>query len=172
MITIHDLLKDTTYKQFICQQPSLPPHMTRALKPWRLMVQLKGEQHWRMKRFGTYSEAFKAMKKILPRAADATINCPALGFVAPTRVVRIKGKFHTNGQQLTRLVTWKAAMPMGEFEEHHWCPYCRRPSVFKRFRRHHALQGNAIGGLPIDPSLLRCSICGASENIVSLRKKS
>lgn len=175
MITIHDLLKDSQYKEFICKVPKLPPHLTQPGKePWRLMVKLKGEHHWRTKRFATYKEAFSALKKVLPRAADATINCGAMQFDPFTRVVRVKGKYFINAKgqkiQKTKLITWMPKMPEGEFEEHYWCPYCRRPSVFKYFTQHHALPLRRTGGIPIDPAVLRCSICGASENIVRLRR--
>lgn len=156
--------------------PELPPHLTAEGKlPWRLMVQLKGEHHWRTKRFATYKEAFTALKKLLPRAADATINCAAVQFKPPMRVVRVKGKYFTdkkgNKTQVTRLITWAPRMPEFEYEEHHWCPYCRRPSTFKYFVQHHALPLRRTAGMPIDPGVLRCSICGASENIVSLKRK-
>lgn len=173
MITLAELLKDPDYKEFFCSIPTLPDHITPDKKPWRLMVLLKGEHHWRMKRFGTYREAFKALKKVLPRAADATINCPGFDFQPPTKIVRLKGRYRITKRgkkvQLTRTITWKPKMPIGEYDEHHWCPYCRRPSVFRRFDAHPALPSRKIAGLGVDPALLRCSICGASENLVNLR---
>lgn len=174
MITIAELLKDPAYKAFFCTVPELPAHFTPDKKPWRLMVLRKGEHHWRMKRFGTYREAFAALKKLLPKVADATINCPGLDFQPPTKVVFLKGKYRITGRgkkiQLTRTTVWKPKMPMGEYDDHHWCPYCRRPSVFRRFATHPALPSRKLGGVGVDPTLLRCTICGASENLVNLRK--
>lgn len=172
MITIHDLLEDKTFKQFIC---TVPTFEARTDLPWRLMVQLKGEHHFRMKRFDSYTDAFKGMKKMLPKAADATINCPAVQFDAPMRVVRIKGKYFTKPdgtrEQQSKLITWAPKVPSGEYDDHNWCGYCRRPTVFRRFRSHPILAPKTIGGLPIDPNLLRCTICGASENIVRLKRR-
>ena len=172
MITIHELLRDADYKAFFCSVPELPPHYYPESLPWRLIVVKKGETHFRVKRFSTYAQAFKALKKLLPQISDGTINCPALDFQPPTKVVKVKGKFHTNKrgvkQQITRIVTWTPKLPIGEYEEHNWCPYCRRPTVFSRMTRHQLL-GFATLGAGIDSTLLRCKMCGASENLVNLR---
>jgi RNase P subunit RPR2 len=45
-----------------------------------------------------------------------------------------------------------------EDEEHHWCKYCRRPTVFKYYTSHKRLG-------TVDPWVRRCCICGASERI-------
>lgn len=175
MLTIHDLLEDATYRAYIKRRPHLPAHYTPDKLPFRLMVKLKGEPQWRMRRFGTYDEMFLAFKKLLPKLQDAALQIPGTGDTPPNRVVKIKGKFFTNGKgerlQVTKLVPWQPKIPADEFEEHHWCNYCRRPTVFKRFTRHHALSARKTGGVPIDPSLHRCTICGASENIVNIRRK-
>lgn len=173
MLTIHDLLEDSRYKEFFCKVPKLPDHLTESRLPWRLYVQYKGDHRWRTKDFPTYQAAFKALKKLLPRAHDAAINCKAFPHQPPLREVRIKGKYFTGAdgkkQQVTKLVKWKARIPDGEYEEHHWCPYCRRPTVFQHFTRHHALSNKKTAGIPIDPTLRRCSICGTSERLVSIR---
>lgn len=175
MLNIHDLLADPVYREFLTKRPTLPKHYTSANKPFRLYVLLKKDHKWHSKRFGTYDEAFTALKKYLPHASDAAINCPGVGFSPPQRIVRIKGKYFTNAKgekdQVTKLVVWLPKVPDGEFEDHNWCPYCRRPTVFRRFTRHHALPVSRTAGVPIDPTLLRCSICGASEAIVPLRRK-
>lgn len=176
MLTIHDLLEDSQYKEFFCKVPELPPHLTAPGKtPWRLIVQLKGEHHWRMKSFASYAQAFKALKKLLPRVHDAAINCGGFGFEPPQRVVRVKGKYFVGQdgvkRQVTKLVTWKPKIPMDEFEEHYWCPYCRRPTAFRYFTQHPILTKRRLGGLGVDPSVRRCSICGASENIIPLKRK-
>lgn len=177
MLTIHDLLEDSRYKEFLCRVPALPPHLSADGKlPWRLLVQLKGEKHWRTKRFATYPQAFRALKKLLPNAHDAVINCPGFAWDPPKRIVKVKGKYFTdkkgNRTQVTKMIAWAPRMPVGEFQDHHWCPYCRRPTVFARFMQHPVLTVKKLGGMGIDPTLLRCSICGVSENIVSLKRSS
>jgi hypothetical protein len=173
MITIHELLRDEHYRKFICRVPTLPfVYSTPSMQPWRLIVQLKGEDHWRTKRFGTYQEAFKALKTLLPKIADGAINCPALDFKPPTRSVYIKGQYiMVSGRkvQKSKTIAWKPKLPIGENEDHHWCAYCRRPTVFRRLNHHNILSAKKLGGLPIDDTLFRCVICGASENIVNLK---
>lgn len=175
MITIRELLKDPHYKEFFCTVPVIPDHYNREdNKPWRLIIQLKGERHWRTKRYKTYREAFKAFRKVLPKVNDATINSPALDFQPPLKVVRVRGQFFTSAKgkktQKTKSVFWKPTLPINEHEEHNWCPYCRRPSVFDRMDSHPLLSTRTLGGVGIDPSLFRCTICGASEILVNLNK--
>jgi hypothetical protein len=182
MLSIHDLLEDSRYKEFFCKVPALPPHMkVPEAKPYRLFVRYKGEDRWRTRDFHTYKEAFLKLKSLMPRVADAAINSKAVPARPPHRVVKIKGKYQTTkagkfvldaaGQkkQLTRIVDWKPRMPADEFQEHFWCPYCRRPTVFNYFVSHHALSNRKLGGMPLDPTIKRCCICGASERIVVLR---
>lgn len=176
MLTIDELLSDPTYKQFVLTVPKLPAVYTAERRPWRLFVMLKGEHHWRSRRFGTYKEMVIYYKKLRPRVHDAAFNCPAIAFPPPQKVVKIKGQYFTTPKgkkiQKTKFITWKPVIPADEFEDHHWCGYCRRPTTFKRFDTHHALRGAKTGHIGIDPTLLRCSICGASENIVNIRKAS
>lgn len=183
MITIHDLLEDPIYKAFFCKVPPLPAHTVKNpnARPWRLFVKYKGESDWRSRDFKSYKEAFIKLKSLLPRVTDASITCKSNTFDPPFRVVRVKGKFHTDKQgryildaegrkkQITRMVPWKAKMPADEFEDHVWCPYCRRPTVFKYFISHHALPLKRTGGMPIDPTVMRCSLCGASSRLVNPR---
>jgi hypothetical protein len=179
MLTIHDLLKDPVYREFITKRPELPGPYTAERKPFRLFVLLKKDHKWHTQRYGTYNEAFAALKRFLPHALDATINLPAIQTKGLHKVVRLKGQYFERVDkkgkvtriQKTKEIPWKPVMPIDEFEEHHWCPYCRRPTVFRRMLRHHALPTKKIAGVPIDPALMRCTICGASENIVDLRRK-
>lgn len=176
-LTIRDLFEDPKYKKYFLKVPKLPSHYTPDSLPWKLMVKKKGESVWRTKRFGTYPEAFKAMKKLMPTLADAVINSPGVNFMPPVSIFRVKGQFHERGpfkgQPITRARLWDwRPLLQGDMENHHWCPYCRRPSVFKYYRQHHAMTRSRVGiiGTLLDPSLLRCSICGASENVVSLKR--
>lgn len=181
MITIHDLLEDPVYREFFCKVPELPKHGNQAL-PWRLWVKLKKDKKWRYKDYATYREAFVKLKSLLPRALDASISAKSAQFNPPHKVVRVKNKYQTDKQgryvldkegkkkQITKMIVWKPKRVMDEFEEHIWCPYCRRPTVFQFYTQHHALLPKKTGGMPIDPSVQRCTICGASERIVDMRK--
>ena len=174
MITIFDLLEDEDYKAFFIKNVKLPPHLLNG-KRWRLWVQLKRNRQWKKKDFASYADAFKYFRASRDHILDAAIGCPGYEFKPPSKVVRVKGKYHVGNdgvrRQVTKLVTWKPKLPLGEEEAHNWCPYCRRPTVFRQFSKHHALLASHTGGVGIDNRLLRCTICGASENIVNLRKK-
>lgn len=172
MITLRELLDDPIYKAYFTKIPKIPSHIQGL--PWKLMILKPQETQWRTKRFATYPEAFKALKKVLPVAADATINCPPLDWQPPIRLARVKGKVHETGrlkgQPIMRAVVWKPQIS-GDLAAHHWCPYCRRPTVFQYYSIHPAMTKQRIGaiGAAVDPTFLRCGICGASEMLVNLR---
>lgn len=175
-LTIRDLLADPAYKKYFVRVPKLPSHYTPDSLPWKLMILKRGETSWRSKRFGTYPEAFAALKKLLPKIQDGVINSPGVNFMPPVNVMKIKGRVHESGPLkgqpilVNKLWDWKPMLD-GDMETHHWCPYCRRPTVFKYYRQHQAMTKSRVGiiGTLLDPSLLRCSICGASERVVPLR---
>ena len=175
MLTIHDLLEDPQYKEFFLQVPKIPdvakhPSMT---PPWVLYVKLKTDRKWHKKRFWKYTDAFKRFKQLLKdnRVEDAAIHCSRFTFAPPIKLVRIKGKFIKGSdgklRQATRYVVWKPKLPFDEIEEHLWCPYCRRPTVFKYYAKHAAL---AHLGYAIDPTVRRCAICGSSTRIIDYKR--
>lgn len=172
MITMRELLKDRTYKNFICKPPILPPNFsTPSGKPWRLYAKMPNESHWRSKEFSSYKEAFSSFKKLLNKAEDLAINSKALDYRPPKRLVRIKGQYLVvQGEKIqkTREILWQPTLS-GEWEEHHWCPYCRRPSVFKPMYEHYKLGVWLKLGVPIDYEALHCSICGTSNRLINLK---
>lgn len=166
-IGIIELLRDPEYKKYFMTVPKLPPHYAGS-KPWRLYVLLKGQQVWKMKRFETYKEAFKAFKKLLPKIADAAINCAALTFRPPIKSVKLKGKTEVvrgKTQPVFRSLIWRPQLD-ADLERHEWCSYCRRPTVFKVLSsRLHTGNGHVM----ITDPKLRCTICSASEDIINLK---
>jgi len=171
LITIRELLADPEYKKYFTTVPQLPDHYTPETKPWRLLLQLKGDSTWKSKRFGTYKEAFAGFKLVLPKIQDAAINCPGLNFNPPMRTVRVKGKFHTTGKQqgqpIVKTIVWKPRLEADHLQ-HYWCAYCRRPSVF-------VVKGMAprmINGfrLPATHVAFRCGICGSNSNLMDIRQ--
>lgn len=169
-LTIEDLLEDSHYKEFFCKVPKLPPSPS-VQPPWRLFVQLKGEKRWRVRNFDTYQEAFKFFSKLRKKGKihDAAINCRRMSFAPPIVMERIPGKYimgsDNKRRPAYRRAEWKPAVP-DDLEVPEWCPWCRRPTVFKYYTKHHAL--NRLG-LPIDPSTPRCGICGASTRVSTYR---
>lgn len=169
LITLKELLRDPQYREYFKQVPELPEHYRPETLPWKLLVLKEGESAWRSKRYGTYRDAFDGLKKMLPVVTNAAINCPPLGFMPPIKNFKVKGKFVGNGTHRKPLIVTKVWTPRieADMEQHHWCPHCRRPSIFRfAILKRPAHNGYAaVSGEPVE----RCIICGASERIVDLR---
>lgn len=163
MLTIHELLEDKTYKEYFLKSPAMPEvYRQLNMVPWRVYIQREADGPWAKKDLPTYKEAFALFKKYRPNIHDAAIMSRSVAFAPPHRFVRIKGQYREvvrKGKkekvQVVKLVLWKPNLPPEE-SGHHWCTYCRRPTVFKYFSRHHAFGKNE----PITQDELRCSICG------------
>lgn len=163
-----ELIKVPTYRKFLETKP-ITPRVSRdpnraSSPPWRVYVQREVDGKWGYKDFWKYSQAFKFFRAWLKKGAhDATINNKRVGFDPPQQLARIKGKYvvGSDGQrrQATKYVTWKLPISLQmDQPEHHWCKYCRRPTVFKIYSKHPRLG-------EVDPGLPRCCICGASARI-------
>lgn len=167
MIQMSELVKDPTYKRFLQTKPKLPPiannkHLQNR-PPWVVYVQVKVDGPWGKKEFWKYTKAFDFLKRCLKaNVHDATINNRRVPTDPPMRLVRIKGRYVVGSDGVRRQATtpmpWKPRLS-GDDVGHQWCPYCRRPTVFKFYSKHKALKEYC------DPSVRRCCICGASERI-------
>ena len=168
LITMSELLKDSTYRKFLETKPNTPKisrDPNRASSPtWVVYVQREQGGGWGKKEFWKYSKALKFMYYwVLERGAyDAALNNKRHPTDPPMRLARIKGKFVRGSdgvlRQVTKYVKWVCrAIPL-DGPEHRWCMYCRRPVVFKFYTKHKRL------GV-VDPGVKRCCICGASERI-------
>lgn len=159
MLTIHELLEDRQYKEFFLKQPQMPAlYRQQQMTPWRVYIQRELDGPWAKKDLPSYTEAFKLFKRYKPDIHDAAICSRAIAFAPPHRLVRIKGKYveHRGKKvQVTKLVVWKPKLPSEE-SPHNWCTYCRRPTVFRYFSRHHAFGRE----MTIAQEELRCTICG------------
>jgi hypothetical protein len=138
--TLRDLLKDPLYKKWFMQVPRLNPRYVANTPNWRVFC-LTHDGKWKRAEFWQYSEAYRFVAKNIKKYADLVISSKRETFKPP--VIRYKGK----------KVYWPC--PPG----HRWCGYCRRPTVFAMFSRHHAIPIWA----PYDK---RCSICGARESFL------
>lgn len=170
MMTIHDLLEDPAYRKFLTTKPRIPalskdPSKMRT-PPWVVYVQKTQLGPWGKKEFWKYSDALKFLNKAVKlKVHDAALNNRRNPTPAPSKWVRIKGKYIVNRKgeklQATKQIVWKPKIPDGEVD-HHWCLYCRRPTVFRYYRKHKALKMPSI-----DSSIPRCSICGASARVAT-----
>lgn len=173
MITLPELLRDPTYREFFSKVPKdFKPAPGR--KPWRLYIQQEVDGTWSRKDFESYADAYKVLVRYLKggRLHDGAIQSRGIAFAPPQRIAKVTkaGKpvmvVGSNGsrQQKTITVEWRPRLS-GDEEAHSWCTYCRRPTVFRWFKSHHAFRGSALADI-LDPSDQRCTICGAREQFV------
>lgn len=165
MITLDELLDDKRYREYFLRVPKLP-HIERIHPPWRLYVQRDSGSPWSRKDFETYREAYLFYKSRYKNVShDASITSRAHAFYPPVRIVKLTRAgvplLDKNGIQQTKEVFWRVSLPDDEIP-HRWCPYCRRPTIFTWFSKHHAFPK----GAPMDPSQVRCTICGVSERAI------
>lgn len=166
MLTIHQLLEDPGYRKYFLTVPKLPP-VQRTAPPWRLYIQ-GDDGAWRKRDFDKYGDAVRLFNRLRSarKVHDATVTCRPVAFDPPSRTVKLtkNGKpimvKTSRGQliQATREVYWTwTKLLSGEDDAHYWCPYCRRPTVFTWFSKHHAIVGAHKSFM--DPAARRCTIC-------------
>lgn len=177
MITLPELLKDPEYKAYFSKVPKLPPAaLASSTPPWRLMIEVKPDlddtrRIWRQGDFLTYGDAFRVLKKNMSILTDGAIISKRIQFPQPLTRVKVPGKFAISKLTGKRIavfeeIPWQPPVMAHDPEGHNWCPYCRRPTIFAKFRKHHALRKSPVA---VDPTSLRCWICGTSERLVVLR---
>lgn len=166
MITLPELLEDKTFRRFFEKLPVLPD-IPRTAPPYRLWVQRESHGRWLKKDISSYKSGRDWMLDHLDDIHDGALAIKGVMTPPPKRFVKIK----RNGVLLTKRgsdgvdrpvlkeAPWVLHLPEGE-RKHLWCPYCRRPTVFTWFSKHHN-QPNVI-----QPEYDRCTICGIrSENL-------
>jgi len=161
-IRIHKLIKhDAQFKKFLTT-PAKLKYPRAGQTPWRLFVQRTRGGPWAHKSYPSYPEAYNALRKYLPTCHDAAINCKPQGFEPPmvrqNYKVRLrsansaaKPKFVVKTRQLY------IPMPFG----HNWCPFCRRPTVFKRMKSHALYKS-----IHMEDNPSRCTLCGARREFI------
>lgn len=163
MITLPELLEDPIYKQYFQTPPKLPK-VRRLQPPWRVYIQKEVRGKWYKKDCWTYAEAFKIIKTYRANGElyDGAIVSKSKSFAPPRKTVKIRSKFVKDSKgnmvQATKRVYHVTAVP-GEDEPHRWCGYCRRPTVFRWFTKHHNFPENT----PYTAHRRRCTICGIAE---------
>lgn len=163
MILLPELLEDKTYAKFFKKQPSLPI-VARRIPPYRLWVQLEPQGRWKKKDIGSYQSGVKWFFINIDRIHDGALAIMSTQTPPPNRLVKVK----RNGVLLTKVgsdgveravvkeAPWRLHLPEGE-RKHLWCPYCRRPTVFTWFSKHHNMP------IVLQPEYSRCTICGLRE---------
>lgn len=148
-VRMQALLEDPLYKQWVMRAPigwDAKDSAFDSVRPWRVYVQRAEWGKWGVKDFKSYNKALKFLLRALELGVwDATISHKVHQFPPPRLRPKAGG----------RTVPWEG-IPDG----HRWCTFCRRPTIFRYFTRHHALPMSII------PYVIRCSICGASGRFV------
>lgn len=170
MITLPELLTDKRYREYFSTVPKQGP----ATANWRILVQRRADGPWARKDYERYADAFRRIAKELKAGTlhDGTIQSRGIAYAPPERIVRVTRAGRpvmvktSNGSlvQKTSIVVWRPKLH-GDDEEHHWCTYCRRPTVFKWFSNHHSYRNSPVAGC-VDISDRRCTICGAREEFI------
>lgn len=143
-VTLRKVMKaDPVFVKWMRREPTLrgePGPM-----PWRVWVQREKRGRWAYKDFATYREAFSFLAKHLKKWHDCALGCKARPFVPPQVV--------DGPRKRTRLPGSTTMLEL--YEDHDWCPFCRRPTRFGYFTKHHAMPKGLC-----TPYERRCSICG------------
>lgn len=166
MILLGELLEDKTFRKFFEKQPTIPD-LSRNIPPYRLWVQREARGKWLRKNTGSYQSGVRWFLEHINEIHDGALAIPSTQSAPPNRLVKVK----RNGVLLTKAgsdgvvrpvvkeVPWHFRPPEGE-RKHIWCPYCRRPTVFTWFSKHHNMPN------VLQPEYSRCTICGLREDSV------
>lgn len=141
----HLLRHDPLFKKWLAKPPEIRGHV--AFDPWRLYIQREEGGGWAYKDFREYPDAYRTLAKHISTAYDLALNCKRQAFKPPVIKVKIDGK---------RVKTY---WPCPTF--HEWCPFCRRPVILRKLRRHPAHPSVKWS----DP-ILMCGICGARAEFI------
>jgi hypothetical protein len=172
-----DLLDDKTFKEFFRTKPKVPPHL-QGQECWRVFVQREAGGKWAKRDFDSYPAAANFAISLLRKGAwDLAVHCRSVSYGPPGRWVNLtkngKPVYLTDannkpvlrgGQKVRKQRFVAMHVPPG----HVWCPHCRRPTIFRWFRSHHAFP-KSRPEVAYDPSHLRCTICGIRESSVNWR---
>lgn len=152
-VRMADLLKDPVYRKWFGKVPYLPP-ACRGGKPWYVYIQREEDGKWARGSFETYAAAYKYVADKGRKSHNFAIVSKTKTYLPPVYrpTVIVKGR-EEKGAFKRYWTNYPA--------NHNWCPYCRRPTIFREFVRHHAITPihSALGLSILDP-MVRCSICG------------
>lgn len=162
-VRFKDLLKEPVYRRWILKDR---PNHPVARRPWRVFVQVERGGKWAKKDFARYRDALKFAASWVKRDAwDLAIHHAPSELPMPV-LKRAVGK--RKGITVWRKTLWmELPQAMEIAATHDWCGLCRRPTVFRRYRKHHAFPR----GLPANPDQLRCCVCGASKEFACPRRR-
>lgn len=143
-ITMRELLDDPLYRKWM----SIPPKGFDHRPSWTVYAQREEGGPWARATFTNFVRAHNYFAKNFRQWHDSALCCR--NYQSRPPVVRDpnnpkKRRYH--GPVLTI---------MG----HRWCTYCRRPTIFKVFAKHHVFTAKKMKPMLVP----RCSICGIAED--------
>jgi hypothetical protein len=140
-LTLRDLIKDPIYRKWYAMKPI---EFSVGTLPWRVWVLTPRGWTKPKQDFRTYAEAYNWIVRRMDQYEDLVLYSKGHEFKPP--IIKYRDKKYY----------WPT--PIG----FRWCGYCRRPTEFKMFSRHHALTHIQDTHAP------RCSICGARAKFQKL----
>lgn len=159
-LTLRDLLQDPLYRRFFQKPVELNDRLQGLYeKPWTIWILDEGK--WVRAKAPTNRTALKWAAKHLREYEDIVISTSLLvkrpiryrRHYNPPRYKKIK----TSGGKVKRVEVLEVVEWDNYPHDHYWCPYCRRPTMFKPFRWHHAFPAKMGPLLQVVP---RCEVCG------------
>jgi hypothetical protein len=146
-VTLRELLEDPVYRKWFTQRPA-----RRRPESWRVYVlEIEGGS-WKKKDFGRWADAYDFLRQHYKEWYDAALCSRVWEWRPPVIRERVGKRWRRNYHE-----------PVVSMIGHVWCPHCRRPTVFRQFKRHHNV-GKAL------TYKSRCSICGISLSGIRLYK--
>lgn len=154
---MRELLRDEIFRKWMVKVPEFPN--PRTVK-WRLFVQREPDGPWAKKDVESYAEGYRILAKNFKKWHDCALVC--LGRESRPPVVRKPMMVRDSNNPKKKVKGYKRVYhePLIRVPGHLWCGYCRRPTVFRNFSKHHAFTGTLRTGVPWDA---RCTICGMRE---------
>lgn len=177
MIPIGELLDDKTFRKFFTETPSMyPVQLTRDA--WRVWVKTTPTTPWRRKDVREYQSGVRHILRGVDQGSlhDAVLQSRGVSYKPPTRRVRVMhrgqpvmqvGRDGVAKPRIDTLVWCTPATLVQDYGPHEWCFYCRRPTVFSYFARHHNFVGTPLEAF-YDNTVRRCCVCGIT--IDSIRR--
>lgn len=177
MIPIGELLSDKVFRRFFSTPPPMYPHQASRPDGWRLWMKTTPDSPWRRKDVQHYDAGVRHILRRLEEGAvhDAVLQCRGVSYKPPIRRIIVKSPATRQpvmvadpktGELKPKILqkVWEPnAQLIQEYGPHAWCYYCRRPTVFAYFAKHHAFTGTALEPY-YDGSVRRCCVCGISHD--------
>jgi hypothetical protein len=154
-VTLRELLEDPIYRKWFMKPPE-----KKTPSRWRVYAQKTEGGPWSKADFITWGQAYHFVRRHHKQWYDAALCSRVWEWRPP--VIRVRTERQVKGR-------WRKVWvrnyyePMVNMIGHVWCPHCRRPTVFRQFKRHHNV-GKALVYKP------RCTICGIALSAVKQYK--